>query len=286
MTDIPQDHNRVSRRKRHAMNHQKSWLWGRYAVTETLTAGRWPIEELYASDELPLAEQEQLDKLCGDTGLWIDRVPGSRLAQLCGSSEHQGYLARMSEFPCGSETDLQQCLQETMDRYQQNQKQGTTDGSERSVRPPLFVLCDQIQDAHNFGAILRCCDGAGVDGIVIESHRQTSVTPHVARSSVGAVNYLELFRVDNVVDAAKAIRATGLKLVAATEKSEQDLWSTDLKAPAALVIGSEAHGIRPELLALCDQQLRIPMLGQVNSLNAAVAAGIVLYEIRRNQRVT
>lgn len=284
MTDIPQDPHRVSRRKRHATNHQKNWLWGRYAVTETLIAGRWPIEELYVSEELPRAEQVQLEKLCADTGLRMDRVPGARLTQLCGSSEHQGHLARMSEFPCGSETDLQRCLQETMDRYQQNQ--GIMDGSERSVRPPLFVLCDQIQDAHNFGAILRCCDGAGVDGIVIESHRQTSVTPHVARSSVGAVNYLELFRVDDVVEAAKTIRVTGLKLVAATEKSEQDLWSTDLKAPVALVIGSEAHGIRPELLALCDQQLRIPMLGQVNSLNAAVAAGIVLYEIRRNQRAT
>lgn len=149
--------------------------------------------------------------------------------------------------------------------------------------PPLIVLCDRIQDTFNFGAILRCCDGANVMGVVVGMHAQALVTPHVARSSAGAVNHITVVQAPDLVAAARSLQALGWQLVAADCNASQTAWNAPLAGRTALVIGSEAHGIRPELLEICDQQVCIPMEGKVASLNAAVATGILLYEIRRQQ---
>jgi 23S rRNA (guanosine2251-2'-O)-methyltransferase len=107
------------------------------------------------------------------------------------------------------------------------------------------------------------------------------VTPHVARSSAGAVNYLDLFRVDELADLLQSLKDVGVLIVAATEKASTPLWQAGLGVAVAIVVGSEAAGIRPELLEICDCHVSIPMLGQVTSLNAAVAAGVLMYEVRR-----
>ncbi len=152
-----------------------------------------------------------------------------------------------------------------------------------SALPPLVVICDRIQDTFNFGAILRCCDAMKVTAVVIGSTEQAGVTPQVPRSSAGAVNHVPVALADSLTEAVTSLRQEGFIVAAASEKSEAASWDLDLKHPSALIVGSEATGVAAELLDLCDLRLRIPMLGKVESLNAAVAAGILLYEFRRQQ---
>lgn len=242
-------------------------------MVETLKAGRWPVVELLAADDLAEDDLDLLHQLAMTQDLTGEFVPSSRLTQLCGNADHQGMLARMAEFPCGDAQTLNQFVTERL----------IGSRSTLAGAVPLFVICDGLQDAHNFGAVLRCCDGVVADAVVIASRNQAAVTPHVARSSAGAVNHLNLFRVDDLVTTAAGLKSQGIALVAASEKSQQSIWAANLCLPAAIVIGSESAGISPDLLALCDLQLGIPMLGQVGSLNAAVAAGILLYETRRQQ---
>ena len=174
----------------------------------------------------------------------------------------------MGEFPCG-----------TLDAL----KARFVDAPHAGATAPLFVICDRIQDAYNFGAILRCCDAMKVDSVIIGERSQASITPHVARSSAGAVNYQSIFRVRELTAAVDVLKSSGVMVVAATEKASTTLWEANLRQPVAFVIGTESTGIAPELLSMCDLQVSIPMLGRVNSLNAAVAAGIVLCECRRQQ---
>ena len=252
-------------------NHQRSWLWGHHAVIETLQSGLWPVLEIYASreafnDSLELLNAKQ------QSGVPLDIVTPERLFELCKSSEHQGLVARLGPYPYRSLQSFESQLRLAVAAHEEEPK-----------KTPLIVICDQIQDTFNFGAILRCCDGAGVLGVIVGQHSQAEVTPHVARSSVGAVNYVPVIQAENLVAAAKVIKSLGFQMVGADGNTKQSAWTAPLNSLTALVIGSEANGISPELLAECDQRLCIPMQGHVTSLNAAVAAGILLYEIRRQQ---
>ncbi len=205
-------------------------------------------------------------------GVPVDIVSSDRLFELSKSTEHQGLVARLGPYPYRSTQSFEEALELAVRSHERD-----------GAKAPLVVLCDQIQDTFNFGAILRCCDGAGVLGVVVGTRCQAEVTPHVARSSVGAVNYVPVVQTENLVTTARAIKKLGFQLVGADGNTGQSAWSSPLNSPTALVIGSEAHGISAELLAECDQRLCIPMQGRVTSLNAAVAAGILLYEVRRQQ---
>lgn len=233
-----------------------------------LRAGRWPLVELLVAEDSPEEVRGEFCRLAEACHVRATFAAGSRLTQLCGTAEHQGVLARMAEFPYGTTAEWRPFLTQQMSTHQ---------------RTPLFVICDHIQDAHNFGAILRCCDGAAAAAVVVESQQQAAVTPHVARSSAGAVNYLNLFRVDDLADILRSLRDAGVFIVAASEKAATSAWQARLGSAVALVVGSEASGIRGSLLDMCDCHVTIPMLGHVTSLNAAVAAGILMYEIRRQQ---
>jgi 23S rRNA (guanosine2251-2'-O)-methyltransferase len=252
-------------------NHQRSWLWGHHAVLETLQSGLWPVLEIYATQE---AYNTSADLLGAKqkAGIPVEVVTPARLFELSKSTEHQGLVARLGPYPYRSLASFESQLRTAVAAH-----------AVEPTQPPLVVICDQIQDTFNFGAILRCCDGAGVLGVIVGERHQAEVTPHVARSSVGAVNYVPVIQVENLPAAAKAIKAIGFQLVGADGNTQQSAWNASLNILTALVIGSEATGISDELLAVCDKRLCIPMQGHVTSLNAAVAAGILLYEIRRQQ---
>lgn len=238
-------------------------------MLETLKAGRWPVVELFADSNLPDSDLADVKRLAESLDLALELVDADRLTQLSQTYEHQGFLARMGEFPCeDSEALMLAARSSTLESKQ---------------TAPLFVVCDRIQDAHNFGAILRCCDAVKLDGIVIGDRYQSAITPHVARSSAGAVNYQRIFRVPQLSDAVAMLKQSGFQIIAASEKSTTTIWEATLTMPTVVLIGSETTGVSPDLLALCDLHVAIPMLGDVSSLNAAVAAGIVLYECRRQQ---
>lgn len=263
-----------TKKKRFSGNHQRSWLWGLHAVVETLRAGSWPVQGLYVTPEAFQQAPELLAAKERD-GIPVEVVEASRLEQLCGSSEHQGWLARMGPF-----------AYEPLDQFEHRVRTLLVENPGRRTLQPLVVLCDRIQDSFNFGAILRCCDGAGVAGVVVSADRHAEVTPHVARSSSGAANYVPITQADDLVAFARRLQEQGMQLVGADANAAKSVWETNLDQPTALVIGSEAHGIRPELVELCDLRVIIPMQGKVTSLNAAVAAGILLFEIRRQQQAS
>ena len=261
-----------------AGNHQRSWLWGRHAVLETLKAGRWPIVELFVDANQPEPELAEVERLAEPLDIAVELTDSDRLTELSQTYEHQGFLARMGEFPCEDSESLTLTARTATQHAAPNSV-----ASSSAALTPLFVVCDRIQDAHNFGAILRSCDAMKLDGIVIGERYQSAITPHVARSSAGAVNHQRIFRVPLLTEAVTMLKQAAFQIIAASEKSATTLWEVDLARPTIVLIGSETSGIASELLALCDTHVAIPMLGEVNSLNAAVAAGIVLYECRRQQ---
>lgn len=243
-------------------SHNRSWLWGHHLVRETLEAGRWPIVELRLSEDLPPAERDAVTTMAAGQSIPVAIESSDRLRQLCGASDHQGYLARMRPFPFASVDELLGGL---------------------SANPVLGLL-DGIQDPHNFGAIIRSAEVLGVEGILVPQRRQSDVTTIVARSSAGAVNHLPLARSEDLVDAVRRLREErGLRIVAADHRAERLPFEQDWTVPSAVIIGNEAAGVSEELRQASDDRVRIPQVGRIESLNAAVAAGILFYEIRRQR---
>lgn len=243
-------------------NHQKCWIWGRNLITETLQAGRWRIHDLWLSADLPPGERQLASQSADELGVPVNVVDKDELRNQCRSGEHQGYAARMTEFPYLASEDLADVI--------------------GAAASPLIAVCDSIQDPFNFGAAIRTAEVMAVDAIVIGATQQVGVTSMVARASVGAVNHLPIVRVADLPNALAALKPA-LSVIGASEKSDVRLFDCDLKIPSAIVIGNEGQGISPELLEQCDTLVQIPQAGKINSLNAAISASIFFYEARRQR---
>ncbi len=242
-------------------NHQKCWVWGRNAVLECLAAGRWSVLDLHLSSALPPAALESATALARQAGLVARVEPPEELVRHCHSAEHQGYLARMAEYPYATEAVVL-----------------------REAGPAAaFAILAGVQDPFNFGAMVRSAEVFGLNGVFIGEHGQVGVTSMVARSSAGAVNRVPIVRVPVLEELAARLAKQGVRLVAASEKADDPLTACDFRGPVAVVIGNEGVGIRPALLAACHATVTIPQSGRIGSLNAAVAASIFFYEICRQR---
>lgn len=150
---------------------------------------------------------------------------------------------------------------------------------------PLFVILDGLKDPHNLGAILRICDATGVDGVIIPKNRSVSLNNTVAKVSTGAIEYVKVSEVTNITNAIKKLKEKGFWIIGAEAKGNAVFYDeVDYQMPIALVIGSEGKGISRLVLDNCDYIIKIPMLGHVNSLNASVSCGVLLYEIIRKRK--
>ncbi len=243
-------------------NHQKSWLWGTLPVSETLREGIWPVYEVCLASAGETAGQRMCREWAEQRGVPIRRESSDRLTELCKARDHQGVLALLGPFPY---TPVEQLL---------------GDVTSQSV----LLLLDHVQDAYNFGAIIRSAAAFGAQGAIISSTGQVPVNSHVARSSAGAVNCLPICRVEELAETLGACRAAGFRMLAATMQGELAVHQVRetppyQNSPLVLIIGNEAEGVSPELLELCDATVRVPMSGPVESLNAAVAASILLFQL-------
>ena len=151
--------------------------------------------------------------------------------------------------------------------------------------PPLILALDSIQDPHNLGAIIRSAVAAGVNGLILPKDRSASITSTVIKVSAGAAFHLDICRVTNLVSSFKVLKKEGIWIFGTAKDSSQAVYETDLTVPACLVIGSEGKGLRPLVAEHCDMYISIPMQGSLDSLNAAVAAGIILFETVRQRRL-
>ena len=242
-------------------NHQSSWIWGRHLVLETLQAGCWPILELNVADDLSSKDLAAVNRSAEQANIAIRSIARKALTARCRGEDHQGFAARMAEFPYRSPDAL----------------------FENKCRWPFYLLLDGIRDAFNFGTMLRSAEIFGVQGVVIGTREQTGVTSQVARSSVGAVNRIPIARVESLAAFAGSLEEQDIVVVGASEKGETTVTDFDFRRPIALVIGNEGHGISSDVAKKCGGWVRIPQLGTINSLNAAAAMAILCYEVRRQQ---
>ena len=242
-------------------NHQKCWLWGRHVVTETLRAARWPVLELHAIDRLTEQELAFVEQWSHSTGGVLTVGSFDRLTKLCHSREHQGFLAKMAEFPYDS----------------------VDEAFANASQPALFGLLDGLQDPHNFGAVIRSAHVLGVGALFVSTRGQVAVTSQVARSSAGAVNHIPIAQAEDVVSLAAEMRTRGIRVIGTSQLAARTIDSCDLTHAVAIAIGNEGVGISQELLAECDELVRIPQFGAVESLNASVSAGILFYEAQRQR---
>jgi 23S rRNA (guanosine2251-2'-O)-methyltransferase len=231
-------------------------VYGRRAVREALR-GRREVLELWVTERAKKAEPwlRELDR--PRLQVKADR----ELSEAAGTRDHQGVLAWCEPY-----------------RY--------ADAWELAARDkPLLACLDQVTDPRNLGAVIRSAEGAGATGVVVPAHGAATVTPAVARSSAGAVEHLPVAVVPNLARYLSEVKGAELWAYAAAGDAARSMWETDLTGGVALVFGAEGKGIRPLVRRTCDDAIRIPLAGDVESLNVSVATAILLYEAVR-QRVT
>ena len=237
---------------------------GRNAVIEALRAGT-------AIDKIYLAKGET-DKTLGHiaskaraVGVVVVEVDRRKLDAMSRTHAHQGViaLAAVREY-----VTVESILQTAADRGE----------------APLLVICDEISDPHNLGAILRTAECAGAHGVIIPKRRSAGLTAIVAKTSAGAVSYMPVARVANIPSLLKDLKKQGVWVFGTAAGGATDLYGADLKGPAAIVIGSEGSGMTRLAAENCDFLVSIPMKGRISSLNASAAAAILLYEAVRQRR--
>lgn len=237
-------------------------LYGRNAVAEALAAGRRRFRRLLVADGAERqARVAALLALADGYRLPVERVRARGIEQLAPEVNHQGVLLEASPFPVTALADL---LASAADR-------------------PILAL-DHIQDVQNLGSLIRTAEAAGAAGLIIPDRRAATVTPAVVNASAGAVEHLPVAATGNLARGLEECKEAGYWTVALdAEPPARLLYETDIPAPTVLIIGSEGKGIGPALLAHADMSVRLPMRGRVESLNAAVAGSIALYELVRRQ---
>ena len=229
-------------------------VYGRRPVHELLRGPREPLE-VWASERALKAESWLREA----EGLRLHVKPERALTAAAGTAEHQGVVAWTEPY-----------------RY--------AEAHELAARErPLIVCLDQVTDPHNLGAVIRSAEGAGATGVVVPAHGSARVTPAVVRASAGAVEHLAVAVVPNLARYLGEIKRDDLWVWAAVGDSETPMWSADLTGGTALVFGAEGRGLRPLVRKTCDADVSIPLAGRVESLNVSVAAGILLYEARRQR---
>lgn len=206
-----------------------------------------------------------LMRLARERGAKVREAPRKKLDLLAGTERHQGVVAVVADYAYRE-------VEEIVDR------------AKIKGEKPLVVILDGIEDPQNLGAIIRSAHALGAHGVIIPRDRAAGVGPTVAKASAGAVEHCPVARVTNVSAALETLKNLGLWTVATAADGERDLGSLDLTGPIGMVLGSEGGGVRPLVRRNCDHVVRIPMAGQVGSLNASASAAICLYEALRQRR--
>ena len=237
------------------------YLEGKNAIRQALEAKK-TIVKIYI-DKNFANRKDEIFYLASQNKVKIEFIPRAVLDKKSKTGHHQGYLAETVDFNYSSIEDI---LQKAKDKNQM----------------PFIVILDCIEDPHNFGAIIRSCECAGVHGIIIPKDRACQVNETVVRTSTGAVSEMLIAKVVNLRYAIDELKKNDI-FVFAAEVGGENIYTKNLNIPLAVVIGSEGNGIRPSIISSCDGILTLPLMGKVNSLNASVACGITIFEILRQR---
>ena len=240
-------------------------IFGVRAVLEAIDAGKEIDKILIKRDILSELSRELFAAVKG-TNIPVQRVPVEKLNRIT-RKNHQGVIAFVSAVEYASvETFVPYLFEEGKD--------------------PLLVLLDGITDVRNFGSIARTCECAGVDAIIIPSHGSVTVNADAVKTSAGALHTLPVCREKNITETIKYLKASGFRIVCATERGKINYTQSDFNVPTCIVMGAEDTGIPSEHLALCDDWVSIPQYGKIESLNVSVATAVILYEAVRQRHLT
>lgn len=246
------------------MAYEEYLIEGRNAVIEALRAGK-PIDKLYVLDGCQDGPVSTIKREAKKTDAIIKYVDKTRLDQLSQTGHHQGVIAQAAAYEYVEVEDI------------------LKKAEEKGEEPFLFLL-DNIEDPHNLGAIIRTANLAGAHGVIIPKNRAVGLTATVARTSAGALNYTPVAKVTNLSKTIEDLKKKGLWFVCA-DMAGDVMYRVNLKGPIGLVIGSEGDGVSRLVKEKCDYTAAIPMKGDIDSLNASVAAGVLAYEIVRQRGI-
>ncbi len=244
-------------------------IHGIIPVVEALRAGRRTIEHISIADGAGHERLRELLELAQLARVPVRRVPRNDLDRAMGTATHQGVVAKIA---AARYTDSEMLLDELASRV------GTDN-------PPLVLGLDGLEDPRNFGAVLRTAECAGVHGVFTTERRAVGLTETVAKAAAGALEYVPVARVTNLVRLMEQLKERNIWVVGTSGDADRDYTDWDWTMPAAIFLGSEGSGLHRLVRERCDTLVRIPVVGQLESLNVAVAAGVMLYEVLR-QRTT
>ncbi len=238
-------------------------IYGIRAVIEAINSNE-PIDKVFIQKGLQGNLSRDLETLVRKNGISSSYVPIEKLNRLT-KNNHQGVIANISPITFHNFEELVEQIVSTKTN-------------------PLFLLLDQLSDVRNFGAIIRTAECTGVDGIIIQKKGAAPVTADTIKTSAGAAFKVPIAKVDHLKDAVFYLQGSGVKVIAATEKTENTLYDVSFTEPTAIVMGSEDTGISPSILKAADHMAKLPLLGEIGSLNVSVACGVFLYEVVRQRR--
>lgn len=246
-------------RNENTIPEKENMIIGRNPVREALLSGQ-PIDTVYVSGGAGLHE---LREMAQQAGAVVKTVSDQKLSQMAGGGVHQGVVAFGA---CASYVSVEDLLA----------------AAEQKGKAPFIIICDEIEDPHNLGAIIRTAEAAGADGIIIPKRRSAMLTPTVHKTSAGAASWLPVARVPNLAAAIDKLKKAGVWIYG-TDMHGSMYTETNFDGAVALVIGSEGFGMSRLIKEKCDFLVKLPMLGKITSLNASVAAGIFMYEVVRQR---
>ncbi len=243
-------------------NENEYQIFGIRTVIEAVHSGK-SIDKVFIQKGLRGDLFNELDTLLRKESISTSFVPAEKLNRLT-NKNHQGVVANISPIEFH---DMENLVVEVVE----------------SGKTPLFLILDQLSDVRNFGAIIRTAECTGVHGIIIQKKGSAPVTADTVKTSAGAVFKVPICKVDHIKDAIYYMQASGIKTIAASEKTENNLYDVSFKEPCALIMGSEDVGISPSVLKIVDEKAKLPLLGDISSLNVSVACGAFLYEVVRQR---
>lgn len=243
-------------------NNETNIIFGRNPVLEAIRSGR-EIDRLYIAHGVTSGSISEIIAKCSARGILIKEISSQKLDYYCNGGNHQGVALMIASHEYST---LEEILEFAKTRNES----------------PFIIICDEIEDPHNLGAIIRTAESCGVHGIIIPKRRSASLNATVAKTSAGALEYMKVARVTNIANTIDLLKKEGVWIFGA-DMDGKDYKKFDYSVPLALIIGNEGKGIGTLTRKKCDEIISLPMRGKINSLNASVAAGILMYEVLKHR---
>lgn len=244
----------------------QEWIAGKHSLLEALRAGR-TINKIWVAEGAQKHLTQPILAEAKNRGIVVQFVDKRKLDQMAPGMQHQGVVAQAAPY---AYVEVEELLARAAEREE----------------PPFLLILDEIEDPHNLGSILRTAECTGVHGVIIPKRRSAAVTATVSKTSAGAVEYVPVARVTNLVQTMEQLKEAGVWIVGTDVAAKEEIYGGGdiLSGSVAVVIGNENQGMGRLVRENCDVLLKLPMNGRLNSLNASVAAGVVMYEVLRRRR--